>query len=158
MKIAQVWCELLQVGGQASAPPRTRACDVLIAGSIGAVLYLAFQLDARVAATVALAVLVGMALYDTIANRLRDRSGRDDRDDLGSQIGDLSRGSSDLARQVVELSRRSNEMGHVNKSVTRARYAVDPLAAEIGELGALVKQLAASVASHEAHGRRPARL
>ena len=85
-----------------------------------------------------------MVLYNTIANRLRDRG------DLGDQIADLSRGTADLSRQVAEITRRLNEMeGHVNKTVNRARGAVDPLAVEIGELGGLVKQLAETVAGHE---------
>ncbi|MBI3704839.1 MAG: EAL domain-containing protein, partial [Rhizobiales bacterium] len=79
-------------------------CMVLIAGSIGAVLFLAFRLDARSSAIVALAALVAMALYNTISNRLRDRG------DLGDQIADLSRGTGDLARQVAEISRRLNAM------------------------------------------------
>ena len=119
-------------------------CMVLIAASLGAVLFLLFKLDGRASAIVALAALIGMVLYSGMSNRLRDRG------DLGDQIADLSRGTADLSRQVAEITRRLNEMeGHVNKSVNRARGAVDPLAAEIGELGALVKQLAETVAGHE---------
>jgi cyclic-di-GMP phosphodiesterase TipF (flagellum assembly factor) len=119
-------------------------CMVLIAASLGAVLFLALKVDARASAIAALAVLIAMVLYNNIASRLRDRG------DLGDQIADLSRGSSDLSRQVAEITRRLNEMeGHVNKTVNRARGAVDPLAAEIGELGGLVKQLAETVAGHE---------
>jgi len=70
------------------------ACMVLIAGSVGAVLYLGLRLDATTSAIVAIAALTAMALYNTISNRLRDR------DDLGDQIADLSRGTADLARQV----------------------------------------------------------
>ncbi len=119
-------------------------CMVLIAASLGAVLFLALKVDARASAIVALAALVGMVLYNATANRLRDRG------DLGDQIADLSRGTADLSRQVDDITRRLNEMeGHVNKTVNRARGAVDPLAVEIGELGALVKQLAETVAGHE---------
>jgi cyclic-di-GMP phosphodiesterase TipF (flagellum assembly factor) len=119
-------------------------CMVLIAGSLGAVLFLAVKLDLLASAVVALATLIAMVIYNTSANRLRDRG------DLGDQIGDLSRGTADLARQVADITRRFNEMeGHVKKTVNRARGAVDPLAAEIGELGALVKQLAETVAGHE---------
>jgi cyclic-di-GMP phosphodiesterase, flagellum assembly factor TipF len=119
-------------------------CIVLIAGSIGAVLYLGVKLDAPTSAIVALAALTGMALYNTISNRLRDRG------DLGDQIADLSRGTADLARQVGEISRRLNTMEtRVDSTVNRARGAVDPLAAEIGELGGLVRQIADTVAAHE---------
>jgi cyclic-di-GMP phosphodiesterase, flagellum assembly factor TipF len=120
-------------------------CMVLIAASFGAVLYLGLKVDARASAIVALAALVAMALYNITANRLRDRS------DLGDQISDLSRGTSDLSRQVAEITRRLNESEeHTRKSINRARGAVDPLAVEIGELGALVQQLAETVAGHEA--------
>ena len=49
------------------------ACMVLIAGSIGAVLYLGFGANASTAAIVALAALTGMALFNSVGNRLRDR-------------------------------------------------------------------------------------
>ncbi len=131
-------------------------CMVLIAGSIGAVLYLAFKLDARSSAIVALAALTCMALFNTVSNRLRDRG------DLGDQIADLSRGTGDLARQVAELSRRLNAIeSRVETSVTRSRGATDPMAAEIGELGNLVRQIAQTVAGHESvlqeHGAMPKR-
>jgi cyclic-di-GMP phosphodiesterase TipF (flagellum assembly factor) len=120
-------------------------CMVVIAGSLGAVLYLGLEVDIRTSAIVALAALTGMALYNTVSGRLRDRS------DLGDQIGDLSRGTTDLARQVAEVSRRLNALeGRVDKTVDRARGKVDPIAAEIGELGTLVRQIAETVASHAA--------
>ena len=120
-------------------------CMVVIAASIGAVLYLGFKMDARGSAIVALAALTAMALYNTVSNRLRDRG------DLGDQIADLSRGTGDLARQVAEMARRLNAMEErVEGSVTRSRGAFDPIAAEIGELGGLVRQIADTVAAHEA--------
>ena len=120
-------------------------CMMLIAASIGAVLYLGFRVDASTSAIVALAALTGMALFNSISNRLRDRG------DLGDQIADLSRGTTDLARQVAEISRRLNAAEQkIASPVNRARGASDPLAAEIGELGALVKQIAETVAGHAA--------
>ena len=120
-------------------------CMVLIAASIGAVLYLAFKLDVRTCALIALGALVAMALYNTISTRLSDRR------TLGDQIADLSRGTADLARQVGEIARRLNAMEtKVDKAVERARIAVDPLASEMGELGTLVRQIAETVASHAA--------
>ncbi|AXK83481.1 EAL domain-containing protein [Pseudolabrys taiwanensis] len=119
-------------------------CMIAIAASVGGVLYLAFQVDAPTSAIVALAFLIGLALYNTISNRLRDRG------ELGSQIGDLSRGTADLARQVAELSRRLNAIEtNVTETVNRARGAVDPIEAEINELGGLMRQLADTVATHE---------
>ena len=117
----------------------------LIAGSLGAVLFLGFKVDGLTSAIVGLAALTGMALYNTISNRLRDRG------DLGDQIADLSRGTADLARQVAEISRRLNLIeSNMSATVNRARGAVDPLAAEIGELGTLVRHIADTVAVHEA--------
>lgn len=131
-------------------------CMVLIAGSLGAVLFLLFRLDALTAAIVALTALIGMALYNSVSSRLRDRT------ELGDQIADLSRGTGDLARQVAEMSRRLNTMeARVESSVSRSRGATDPMAAEIGELGDLVRQIADTVAGHESvlqeHGAMPAR-
>jgi cyclic-di-GMP phosphodiesterase, flagellum assembly factor TipF len=86
-----------------------------------------------------------MALLNTVGGRLRDRAY------LSDQIADLSRGTADLARQVAEISRRLNgrEM-RAGKTVDRARGAVDPLAAELGELGGMVRRIADTVASHAA--------
>jgi len=121
------------------------ACVVLIAASIGAVLYLGFSFDAGTSAIVALAMLTAMALFNSVSNRLRDRG------DLGDQIADLSRGTADLARQVAELSRRLNAAEiKIASPAHRARAANDPLASEIGELGTLVKQIAQTVAAHAA--------
>jgi len=121
------------------------ACMVLIASSIGAVLYLGFNLDASTSAIVALAALSGMALFNAVSNRLRDRG------DLGDQIADLSRGTADLARQVAEISRRLNVAEtKIASPAGRPRAAADPLATEIGELGGLVKQIAQTVATHAA--------
>jgi cyclic-di-GMP phosphodiesterase, flagellum assembly factor TipF len=121
------------------------ACMVLIAASLGAVLFLAFKLDLRSAGLIALAALVAMALYNAVSSRLADRR------TLGDQIADLSRGTADLARQVAEMARRLNAMEtKVDKAVERARGAVDPLAAEMGELGTLVRQIAETVAAHAA--------
>ncbi len=118
-------------------------CMVLIAASVGAVLYLAFGMDARSAAIVGVTVLAAMLLYNTVSSRLRDRLA------LGNQIADLSRGTADLARQVVEISRRLNAIEpRVDKGLERARSAVEPLSGEIGELGVLVRQIAETVASH----------
>jgi cyclic-di-GMP phosphodiesterase TipF (flagellum assembly factor) len=132
-------------------------CMMLIAASIGAVLYLGFKIDVSTSAIVSLAALTAMALFNSISNRLRDRG------DLGDQIGDLSRGTADLARQVAEISRRLNAVELKAASpVNRNRNGTDPLAAEIGELGGLVKHIAETVAGHAAvlqkHGALAGRL
>ncbi|HZL39322.1 MAG TPA: EAL domain-containing protein [Pseudolabrys sp.] len=118
-------------------------CMVLIAVSIGALLYLAVKLDGRTSAIAGLAVFVVMMMLNMVSGRMRDRV------ELGDQIADLSRGTSDLARQVAEISRRLGAMeSRVDKTVNSARGASDPIAAEIGELGTLVRQIADTVASH----------
>jgi cyclic-di-GMP phosphodiesterase TipF (flagellum assembly factor) len=129
----------------------TAFCMVVITGSLGAVLYLYFGLSGAESALVSLTALTGLALYNTVAGRLRDRS------DVGTQIADLSRVSGDLARQVAEIKRQLGAAeAKVDTAVNRARAATDPLASEIGELGMLVKQLAETVAAHDAAlgGRR----
>ena len=118
-------------------------CMVLIAGSLGVVLYLGFQVDAPHLGARGAGRAHGLALYNTVSNRLRDRR------DVGDQIADLSRGTADLARQVAEQGRRLGAMENkVEAVLDRARGTVDPLAAEIGELGA---------PGHAArrHGREP---
>lgn len=131
-------------------------CMVLIAGSVGAVLYLGMKVDASMSAIAALTVLTALALYNTITNRLRDRGL------IGDQIADLSRGTSDLSRQMAEMSRRIAAVEtRLEATVSRQRGAADPMAAEIGELGGLVRQIAETVAAHETifreHGAMPPR-
>src|SRR5665647_2772641 len=131
-------------------------CMVLIAASVGAVLFLGLKLDPRPSAIVALAVLIALALYNTITTRLQDRRF------LGDQIADLSRGTADLSRQMAEMSRRVAAVEtRLEATVSRQRGAVDPIAAEIGELGGLVRQIAETVAAHETifrdHGAMPPR-
>jgi cyclic-di-GMP phosphodiesterase TipF (flagellum assembly factor) len=120
-------------------------CVVLIAASIGAATYLYFGLSGAEASILALAALTGLALYNAVTSRLRDRT------DVGAQIADVSRGSADLARQVAEMGRRiAGIESRVEASLSKARNIADPLANEIDELGNLVKQLAESVAAHDA--------
>ena len=123
-------------------------CMVLIAASAGAVLYLLIGLNASESLIVGIAVLTGLAIYNAVTSRLRDRS------DLGAQISDLSRGTGDLARQVADLGRRTAAMeGQSDKIIDDAaektRAATESITGELAELGTLVKQLAETVALHE---------
>jgi cyclic-di-GMP phosphodiesterase TipF (flagellum assembly factor) len=93
-------------------------------------------------------VLTGLAIYNAVISRLRDRS------DVGGQIADLSRGTGDLARQVAELGRRTAALeGQADKIIDGAaektRVATEAVTGELAELGTLVKQLAETVALHE---------
>jgi cyclic-di-GMP phosphodiesterase TipF (flagellum assembly factor) len=120
-------------------------CMVLIAGSVGAVLYLYYGFLRIEAAVIAVAVLTGLALFNAIRARARDRA------DVGDQIADLSRGTADLARQVADIGRRLSAVEtEVARSPDKVRAAADPLAMEMGVLGGLVKELADSVAAHDA--------
>ena len=117
---------------------------VLIAASLGLALYALFGLNRPESAIVALTALTFLVLYNAVSMRLRDR------DDVGGQIADLSRGTADLARQVGEYGRRiaviENRIATINNSgADRTQVAFD----EINDLGAIVKQLAVSVAAHD---------
>jgi cyclic-di-GMP phosphodiesterase TipF (flagellum assembly factor) len=119
-------------------------CMVLVAASLGLVLYSVAGISMSESAIVALAALTFMILYNAVSMRLRDRS------DVGGQIADLSRGTADLARQVAEFGRR---LALVEGRVVSANSAnadrVQAVAGEIAELGLLVQQLAVSVAGHD---------
>jgi cyclic-di-GMP phosphodiesterase TipF (flagellum assembly factor) len=120
-------------------------CMVLVAASLGVVLYLALGLSGTESTVVALTALTALLLYNTVKTRLRDRS------DVGAQIADLSRGSADLARQVAELGRRTEALETererlADRAAEKARAVTEPLAAELGVLGTLVKQLAETTA------------
>jgi cyclic-di-GMP phosphodiesterase, flagellum assembly factor TipF len=121
------------------------ACMVLIAGSIGVAVYLRFGFTGAESALVGLGVLTALAVYNAIAARKQDRH------EASNQLSVLARGSGDLARQVAEFGRRLGAMeGKVDSVIDRALATAQPLAAEIEELSSLVKQLADSVAAHEA--------
>src|ERR1700719_1168422 len=119
-------------------------CMVLVAASLGLILYSVAGISGTESAIVALTALTFLILYNAVSMRLRDRS------DVGSQIADLSRGTADLARQVAEFGRRLAAVeGRVVSANSANADRVQAVAGEIGELGVLVKQLAASVASHD---------
>src|SRR4051794_6165460 len=117
---------------------------VLVAASLGLVLYSVAGISAMESAIVALTALTFLILYNAVSMRLRDRS------DVGGQIADLSHGTADLARQVAEFGRR---LALVEGRVVSANSAnadrVQSVAGEIAELGVLVQQLAVSVAGHD---------
>ena len=71
-------------------------CMVLVAASLGLVLYSWAGISFYESALVALTALTFLILYNAVSMRLRDRT------DVGGQIADLSRGTADLARQVNE--------------------------------------------------------
>ena len=119
-------------------------CMVLVAASLGLVLYSVAGISGSESAIVALTALTFLILYNAVSMRLRDRS------DVGGQIADLSRGTADLARQVAEFGRRLAAVeGRVVSANSAGADRVQAAFGEINELGVLVKQLALSVASHD---------
>ena len=119
-------------------------CMVLVAASLGLVLYSVAGISGLESAIVALTALTFLILYNAVSMRLRDRT------DVGGQIADLSRGTADLARQVAEFGRR---LTAVEGKLTSLNHAgadrIQAVVGEINELGGLVKHLAVSVASHD---------
>src|ERR1700721_329625 len=119
-------------------------CMVLVAASLGLILYSVAGISGSESAIVALTVLTFLILYNAVSMRLRDRT------DVGGQIADLSRGTADLARQVAEFGRRLSAIeGRVVSANSAGADRIQAVVGEINELGGLVKQLASSVASHD---------
>lgn len=119
-------------------------CMILVAASLGLILYSLAGISGSQSALVALTALTFLIMYNAVAMRLRDRS------DVGSQIADLSRGTSDLARQVAEFGRRLSAIeGRMTTSNSTGSDRLQGMISEINELGGLVKQLAISVAQHD---------
>jgi cyclic-di-GMP phosphodiesterase, flagellum assembly factor TipF len=119
-------------------------CAMLIAGSIGVVLFLRFGVSAVDSALIALGVLIVLMIYNAIAGRKRDRA------EVNNQVSVIARGSGDLARQVAEFGRRLNAVENKLEAMPgRAAASTQPLGTEIEELSRLVRQLAESVAQHD---------
>ncbi len=119
-------------------------CMVLVAASLGLVLYSVAGISGSESAIVALTALTFLILYNAVSMRLRDRT------DVGGQIADLSRGTADLARQVAEFGRRLAAVeGRLASVNSTGADRIQAVVGEIGELGVLVKQLAVSVANHD---------
>ena len=117
-------------------------CMVLVAASLGLVLYSVAGISGTESAIVALTALTFLILYNAVSMRLRDRT------DVGGQIADLSRGTADLARQVAEFGRRLAAVeGRVASANSTGADRIQAVIGEISELGVLVKQLAVSVAA-----------
>jgi cyclic-di-GMP phosphodiesterase, flagellum assembly factor TipF len=119
-------------------------CMVLVAASLGMIVYSVAGISLTDSAVVALTALTFLILYNAVSMRLRDRT------DVGGQIADLSRGTADLARQIAEFGRRLAAVeGRVVSADSAAQDRIQSVIGEIGELGVMVKQLAISVASHD---------
>jgi cyclic-di-GMP phosphodiesterase TipF (flagellum assembly factor) len=119
-------------------------CMTVIAASAGAVVYFGYGFSGADAIIVGIAALTALALYNAVATRMNVRSV------VGPQLTELSRGSADLARQLAELGRRIAVVeSRLERTLAKGEAAIEPLAVEISELGALVDQLAETVSIHE---------
>jgi cyclic-di-GMP phosphodiesterase TipF (flagellum assembly factor) len=119
-------------------------CMVLIAASVGFVVYLRFGMTGAESFLIGLGVLTALAVYNAVAARVRDRA------EVSDQIATLSRSAADMARQLAEFGRQLGTVEtKVDAVVDKALASAQPLAAEIEELSTLVKHLADSVAAHE---------
>ena len=120
-------------------------CMALIAGSLAFVLYFRFGLGAAKLGLVGLGALTALALYSGVSGRKQDRT------EVSDQVANLARGADDLARQLGEFGRRLDIMEtKLGTVLDKALATAQPLAAEIEELSRLVKELADSVAAHDA--------
>src|SRR3569833_2943980 len=112
-------------------------CMVLVAASLGLILYSVAGISGTESAIVALTVLTFLILYNAVSMRLRDRN------DVGGQIADLSRGTADLARRLAASE------GRIASSNSTNSDRIQSVVGEINELGGLVRQLATTVSTHE---------
>jgi cyclic-di-GMP phosphodiesterase, flagellum assembly factor TipF len=121
------------------------ACMALIAASVGATLHFRFGFSIPDAALVGLSVLCALAIYNAVAGRKSDRA------EVSNQVSSIARGSGDLARQFAEFDRRLGVVESKLETVSdRALSSAHPLAIEVEELSRRLKELAASVAPHDA--------
>ena len=110
-------------------------CMVLIAGSIGAILFLRFGLDGTESTIVGLIALIGLALFNAVSRRVPAGN------DTSGQVANLANGVADLARQVAELGRRVTAIeGRAQAAVEKTLAATQPINAEIDEAGVLIRR------------------
>jgi cyclic-di-GMP phosphodiesterase TipF (flagellum assembly factor) len=119
-------------------------CMTVIAASAGAVVFYGYGFSGADAIIVGIAALTALALYNAVSTRMNIRAV------IGPQLTELSRGTADLARQLAEMGRRLAVLeSRLERTLAKSETTIEPLAVEISELGALVDQLAETVAMHE---------
>jgi len=119
-------------------------CMVLIAASLGVVVYARFGFTGAESALAGVGALAALTVYYAVAARKNDRL------ETSNQLAKLARGSGDLAGQLAEFGRRLNAIeDKVDSVVDRAVTSSQPLAEEVEQLATSVKQLTASVAAHD---------
>ena len=120
-------------------------CMLIIAGLVGAAVYLYLDLGMLEAATVAIAILALLGLYRAVSSRFGLRSA------VSRQLADLSRGGADIGRQVGEIGRRLAALeGKFETVLDQTRAVADPLNVQMSKLDARVRRLAETVGVHQA--------
>jgi cyclic-di-GMP phosphodiesterase, flagellum assembly factor TipF len=146
-------------------------CMVLIAGSAGAVAYSALGFGAGSAMLTAIGMLALLIAYNLVSARIaepapaqtqpsdllrittdvvRQEAARQDtlRQEVRQEIRQELR--QDMARQVGQVERDLATLERrVDGAIERTRATTEPLAAEVGELGTLIRQLAETLSDHE---------
>src|SRR6516165_4896164 len=108
-------------------------CMVLIAASLGMIVYARFGFTGAESALAATAALTALAVYYAVAARKHDRL------ESSNQLAKLARGAGDLAVQLAEFSRRLSAIeAKVESTVERAAAISQPLADEVSRLSASV--------------------
>src|SRR5580704_10496263 len=120
-------------------------CMALIAVSLGGVSYLRFGFSGPEASLIGVAVLMALLAYSALAARMRDRA------DATEMISGLKRSSGDMIRQLAEFGRRISAIDNrVERAFERSGDGAQPTASELAELSSQVKELASSMAAHDA--------
>ncbi len=117
-------------------------CMVAIAVSASVLAFTLGAVEAGAAAAIGFALLLAMVIGHFGAQLAADKTAADLR------FAELTRASADVTRDLAALAQRVERFETV--ALDQARTATEPIAEEIGELGALVKQFAETLQVHEA--------
>jgi cyclic-di-GMP phosphodiesterase TipF (flagellum assembly factor) len=117
----------------------------VIAASIGAMANLAFGLGVAQSAIIGLTSLIILSVYHYVSARTGIQTA------ATHQLAELARSTAEVARQMRDLARRVAALEkRFDQTADRTRAVTDPIAIEIGALGARVRQLADTVSAQEA--------
>ncbi|WP_168201627.1 EAL domain-containing protein [Phreatobacter aquaticus] len=113
-----------------------------IAASVAALCFLAGGVELGYALAIGFALLLAMVIGHLGALQSGSRQM------IEARLADLSRSTGEFGRDMAELSSRLDRFE--TSMLDRTLAATEPMAEEIGELGALVKQFAETLQVHEA--------
>lgn len=116
-------------------------CMVAIAASASVLAFTVAAVEAGTAAAVGLGVLLAMVIGHFGGQIGADRTATE------ARLADLVRASGEATRSLAELTQRIERFEVL--ALDRARSVTDPIAEEVEELGALVKQFAETLQIHE---------